>query len=75
MKRKNELVIELEKEIKKQKKENKENLYDELKNLSDEQTLVFKKVMEGKNVFCTGEGGTGKSFLKIRKIIFNRFII
>lgn len=36
--------------------------------LSDEQTEVYKAYSEGKNVFLTGPGGSGKSFL-IRHII------
>ena len=31
--------------------------------LNDEQSLVFKKYKNGENIFLTGPGGSGKSFL------------
>ena len=40
----------------------------EIISLSDEQTEVYNAYSEGKNIFLTGPGGSGKSFL-IRHII------
>lgn len=36
--------------------------------MNEEQQIVFKSCLSGKNVFFTGSAGTGKSFL-LRKII------
>lgn len=35
----------------------------EIKDLSQEQRLAYKKFVQGENVFITGPGGTGKTRL------------